>query len=73
MGKVIECHKVNPTSDCDHVVRGRDESAAMRTAAEHARGHGLVPTPELMAPGRAQLEDGAELASPGNGRGRNTA
>jgi predicted small metal-binding protein len=62
MGKVIECHKVNPTSDCDHVVRGRDESEVMRNAAEHAREHGLEPTPELMAQVRAQMEDETEIA-----------
>jgi predicted small metal-binding protein len=53
---------VNPTSDCDHVVRGRDESEAMRNAAEHAREHGLEPTPELLAQVRAQMEDETEIA-----------
>ena len=30
MGKIIECHKVNPSSDCAHVVRGRDEDEVSR-------------------------------------------
>ncbi len=57
MGKIIECHKVNPTSECDHVVRGRDESEVMRNAEMHAREHGLEPTPELMAQVRSYVED----------------
>ena len=60
MGKIIECHKVNPTNDCDHVVHGRDENELMRNAAEHAREHGLEPTPELMAQVRTHMEDDAE-------------
>ena len=43
MAKIIECHKVNPTSECDHVVRGRDENELMANAKVHAREHGLEP------------------------------
>jgi predicted small metal-binding protein len=57
MAKIIECHKVNPSSDCDHVVRGRDDEEVMRNAAEHARDHGLEPTPELMDQVRSHIED----------------
>ena len=60
MGKLIECHKVNPTSDCDHVVHGRDETEVMRNAEAHAREHGLEPTPELMAQVRSHMEDDPE-------------
>jgi predicted small metal-binding protein len=60
MGKMIECHKVNLSSECDHVVRGRDESEVMRNAEVHARGHGLEPTPELMARVRSHGEDEPE-------------
>jgi len=59
MGKMIECHKVNPTSECDHVVRGEDEREVMRNAEMHAREHGLEPTPELMAQVRSHMEDEA--------------
>lgn len=57
MAKIIECHKVNPSSDCNHVVRGRDEDEVMRNAEVHAREHGLEPTPELMAQVRSHIED----------------
>ena len=49
MGKIIDCHKVNPTSDCQHVVPGANEEEVLRNAAEHAKEHGLAPTPELLA------------------------
>jgi len=62
MGKMIECHKVNPSSECDHVVRGRDEGEVMRNAEVHAREHGLEPTPELMAQVRSHMEDEPERA-----------
>ena len=62
MAKIIECHKVNPSSDCDHVVRGRDDEEVMRNAAEHARDHGLEPTPELMDQVRSHIEDEPERA-----------
>ena len=62
MGKMIECHKVNPASECDHVVRRRDESEVMRNAEAHAREHGLEPTPELMSQVRSYMEDEPERA-----------
>ncbi|MBI3454870.1 MAG: DUF1059 domain-containing protein [Candidatus Rokubacteria bacterium] len=57
MGKVINCQKVNPTSDCGHVVRGATEEEVLRKAAEHAREHGLPPTPELLAKVKSFIED----------------
>jgi predicted small metal-binding protein len=57
MAKIIECHKVNPTSECDHVVRGRDEGELMANAQAHAREHGLEPTPELMEQVRTFIEE----------------
>ncbi len=62
MAKIIECHKVNPTSDCDHVVRGRDENELMENAKVHAREHGLEPTPELMEQVRTFIEEEPERA-----------
>lgn len=62
MAKIIECHKVNPSSECDHVVRGRDEEELMANAQVHAREHGLEPTPELMAQVRSFIEEEPERA-----------
>lgn len=62
MAKMIECQKVNPSSECDHIVRGRDESEVMRNAEAHAREHGLEPTPELMEQVRSYIEDEPEQA-----------
>lgn len=60
MGKIIECHKVAPTSECDHVVRGRDEDELLANARMHAREHGLEPTPELMDRVRSFIEEEPE-------------
>jgi predicted small metal-binding protein len=62
MAKIIECHKVNPSSDCSHIVRGEDENEVMRNAEVHAREHGLEPTPELMDQVRSFIEDEPERA-----------
>jgi predicted small metal-binding protein len=62
MSKKVECHKVNPAADCDHVVRGRDEDEVMANAEIHARDHGLEPTPELMDQVRSYIEDEPERA-----------
>ncbi len=62
MGKIIECHKVNPSGDCDHVVRGRDEAELMANAKAHAGEHGLEPTPELMEKVRSFIEEEPEEA-----------
>ncbi|HEX9286281.1 MAG TPA: DUF1059 domain-containing protein [Thermoanaerobaculia bacterium] len=62
MGKIVECHKVNPSSDCTHVVRGRDEDEVMQKAEVHAREHGLEPAPELMAQVRSSIEDEPQRA-----------
>jgi predicted small metal-binding protein len=58
MGKIIDCNKVNPTSDCTHVVRGETVDELMKNAAEHAKDHGIVEvTPELMEQIMANIED----------------
>jgi predicted small metal-binding protein len=62
MAKIIECHKVNPSSDCDHIVRGRDEEEVLRNAAAHARDHGLEATPELMEQVRSHIDDEPQRA-----------
>ncbi len=57
MGKMIDCHKVNPTTDCHHVVRGDNEEEVLKKAAEHAKEHGLAPSPELLAQVKSFIED----------------
>ncbi len=50
MGKVLECAKVDPSSGCNHVVRGNSEEEVMKNAMDHAKQHGIRQvTPELMA------------------------
>ncbi len=58
MGKIIECAKVDPSSGCTHVVRGKDEEEVLKNAAEHAKEHGITEvTPELMAKVKAAIRD----------------
>jgi predicted small metal-binding protein len=57
MGKISECHKVNPSSECHHVVPGATEEEIRRRAAEHAKSHGLNPSPELLAKVKAYIEE----------------
>ena len=57
MGKVIYCNKVNPSSECDHVIRGETEDDVLRRAGVHAKEHGLEPTPELIEKVRSSIED----------------
>lgn len=57
MGKMIECGKVNPASDCHHVVRGTNEAEVLRNASLHAKEHGLEPTPELLDQIKRFIED----------------
>jgi len=58
MGKIIECAKVDPSSGCTHVIRGKDEEEVLKNAAEHAKEHGIREvTPELMAKVKAAVRD----------------
>lgn len=57
MGKVIYCTKVNPSSECSHVIRGETVDEVLRKAGVHAREHGLEPTPELVELVRQFIED----------------
>jgi predicted small metal-binding protein len=57
MSKIIRCNKVNPSSECDHVIRGESEEDVLQQAGVHAREHGLEPTPELIEKVRASIED----------------
>jgi len=58
MGKIIECAKVDPSSGCAHVIRGKTEDEVLRNAAEHAKQHGIRQvTPELMARVKGAIRD----------------
>ena len=57
MSKVIYCNKVNPSSDCNHVIRGKDVEEVLQKAGVHAKEHGLEPTPELLEMVKANIED----------------
>jgi|tagenome__1003787_1003787.scaffolds.fasta_scaffold6760669_1 predicted small metal-binding protein len=58
MAKVVYCNKVDPSSGCNHVIRGETEEEVLQKAGEHAKEHGIVePTPELMARVRSSIED----------------
>jgi predicted small metal-binding protein len=58
MGKIVECGKVDPTSGCKHVVRGKTEEEVLKNAMEHAKKHGIrEATPELMAKVKAAIRD----------------
>jgi len=54
---IVDCNKVNPASGCQHIVRGETEEELLKNAAEHAREHGLEPTPELISMVRGNIEE----------------
>ena len=58
MGKVIERAKVDPSSGCQHVIRGNTEEEVMKNAMEHAKLHGIrEATPELKAKAKGAIRD----------------
>jgi predicted small metal-binding protein len=58
MGKIIECAKVDPSSGCKHVIRGKTEDEVLKNAAEHAKQHGIREvTPELIARVKGAIRD----------------
>jgi len=58
MSKMLECAKVDPSSGCTHVVRGKDEAEVMKNAMEHAKEHGIRQmTPDLMAKVKQAIRD----------------
>lgn len=58
MAKIIECAKVDPSSGCKHVIRGKDEAEVLKNAMEHAKSHGIREvTPELKAKVKAAIRD----------------
>lgn len=57
MGKVIYCNKVNPSSDCNHVIRAATVEELLQKARAHAKEHGLQPTPELLEKVKSYIEE----------------
>jgi predicted small metal-binding protein len=58
MAKILECAKVDPSSGCQHVVRGETEDEVMSKAAAHAGEHGIREfTPELIETVKANIRD----------------
>jgi predicted small metal-binding protein len=58
MDKIIECAKVDPSSGCTRVIRGKNDDEVMKNAMEHAKEHGIREvTPELMAKVKAAIRD----------------
>jgi predicted small metal-binding protein len=58
MGKIVECAKIDPSSGCTHVVRGKTDEEVLRNAMEHAKQHGIrEATPELMAKVKSAIRE----------------
>ena len=58
MPKILECAKVDPSSGCQHVVRGETEEEVLQGAAQHAQEHGIREvTPELVERVKANIRD----------------
>jgi len=58
MAKLLACANVDPSSGCQHVVRGKTEDEVLQKAGEHAKEHGIREvTPELMERVKANIQD----------------
>ena len=57
MSLIVDGNKVNPASGGQHIVRGETEDELLKNAAEHAKEHGLEPTPELISMVRGNIEE----------------
>jgi predicted small metal-binding protein len=58
MSMALECAKVDPSSGCQHIIRGETEEEVLQKAAEHAKEHGIREvTPELMERVKANIHD----------------
>jgi predicted small metal-binding protein len=59
MEKVIYCNKVDPSSDCREVIRGKTDEEVITRAKIHARQHGIREmTPDLLEKVKASIENG---------------
>jgi predicted small metal-binding protein len=58
MSKILECAKVDPSSGCQHIIRGETQEEVLQKAAEHAKEHGIREvTPQLIERVKANIRD----------------
>ncbi|MCC7104726.1 MAG: DUF1059 domain-containing protein [Chloroflexi bacterium] len=58
MAKIIECANVDPSSGCQHVIRGETDEEVLQNAAVHAKEHGIRDvTPEFIAQVRSAIRE----------------
>jgi predicted small metal-binding protein len=58
MTKILECAKIDPSSGCQHIIRGETEEEVLQKAAEHAKERGIREvTPELIERVKANIRD----------------
>jgi predicted small metal-binding protein len=58
MEKVLYCSKVDPSSDCKEVIRGKTNAEVLLKAKIHAGEHGIREiTPDLLEKVKAAIED----------------
>jgi predicted small metal-binding protein len=58
IAKILVCAKVDPSSGCQHIIRGETEEEVLKKAAEHAKEHGIQEvTPELIERVKANIRD----------------
>jgi predicted small metal-binding protein len=56
--KVLYCNKVDPSADCDFVIRGKTVDEVLGKAKAHAKEHGIKEvTPDLVQKIKASIED----------------
>jgi predicted small metal-binding protein len=59
MAKILECAKVDPSSGCQHIIRGETEEEVLKKAAEHAKEHGIREvTPVFFSSGSSSKRAG---------------
>jgi predicted small metal-binding protein len=58
MEKVLYCNKVDPSSDCKEVIRGKTNEEVLRKVKIHAKEHGIREiTPALLEKVKASIEE----------------
>jgi predicted small metal-binding protein len=57
MAKILECAKVDPSSGCQHIVRGETEEEVLQKAAEREGTWHPRVTPELIERVKANIRD----------------
>jgi predicted small metal-binding protein len=56
--KTVHCDKVDPSSNCHAVIRGKTEEELLSNVKTHAKQHGIHEvTPELVAKVKANITE----------------